>query len=73
MENREAGIEPGNKELRKFTYRDNSAGGKTVFECVAGDILEADRLYQEKTGNNPAKQNHIGCSVERVPEEKENQ
>lgn len=53
-------------ELKKYTYRDNSAGGKVVFECVAGDILEADKLYEEKTGKNPEKQPHIGCSIEKV-------
>ncbi|MFA5358660.1 MAG: hypothetical protein WC310_02450 [Patescibacteria group bacterium] len=54
------------EELKKFIYRDNSAGGKIVFECLAKGILEADRLYQEKTGKNPEKQNYIGCSSEKI-------
>ncbi|HEY4489666.1 MAG TPA: Fic family protein [Candidatus Paceibacterota bacterium] len=55
-----------NAELRKYTYRDNSAGGVVIFECVAKGILEADKLYQEKTGKNPEKQNHVGCSIEKL-------
>ena len=51
-------------ELRKFTYRDNSAGRKVLFECVANGILEADILYEKETGKNPEKQNHVVCSIE---------
>ncbi len=64
-ENPELKIED-NKELRKYTYRDNSAGGQIVFECIATGILEADKLYQEKTGKNPEKQPHVGCSIEKM-------
>ncbi|MBI2446741.1 MAG: hypothetical protein HYV51_02905 [Parcubacteria group bacterium] len=65
IEKQESKIENGG-ELRKYIYHDNSAGGKVVFECVAKDILEADKMYQEKTGKNPEKQNHIGCSIEKI-------
>jgi hypothetical protein len=54
------------KELCKYIYRDNSAGGEIIFECTARCILEADKLYEEKTGNNPEKQNHVGCSIEKI-------
>lgn len=53
-------------ELKKYTYRDNSAGGVIIFECIAKDILEADSKYREKTGNNPDKQSHIGISFDKV-------
>lgn len=59
-------FEQKEKELKKYTYRDNSAGGKIIFECVASDILEADKLYEEETGKNPEKQPHVGCSIEKV-------
>jgi len=72
MENQEPKIE-NSGELRKYTYRDNSAGSEVVFECVAKDILEADELYQTKTGKNPEKQNHIGCSIEKIEPDTENQ
>ena len=54
------------KELKKYTYRDNSAGEGVVFECVATDILEADKMYEEKTGKNLEKQSHIACSIEKI-------
>jgi hypothetical protein len=60
-------------EFRKYTYRDNSAGSKVVFECVAKDILEADKMYQEKTGKNPEKQNYVGCSIEKIEPDAEKQ
>lgn len=61
------------EKLRKYIYRDNSAGGKVVFECVAKDILEADKMYQEKTGKNPEKQNYVGCSSEKIELDEKNQ
>jgi len=60
-------------ELKKYTYRDNSAGGKVVFECDAKDILEADKMYQEKTGENPEKQNDVGCSIKKIESDAEKQ
>ncbi len=66
MERAEPGSENKEKKLYKFTYRDNSAGGKVIFECVAESILDADQRYEAETGNNPEKQNHIGCSVEKI-------
>ena len=65
MENPELSIKKEG-ELRKFIYRDNSANREVIFECIAKDILEADKLYEEKTGKNPEKQNNVGCSIEKV-------
>ena len=58
------------EKLKKFVYRDNSAGGKIIFECVASGILEADKMYEAATGKNPEKQNYVGCSIEKVEESK---
>ena len=66
----EEGLKEYQKRLKKYTYRDNSAGGKIVFECNAHDILEADKFYQKQTGKNPEKQSFIGCSMEELPDEK---
>ena len=68
MERAEAGPEKKERQLYKFTYRDNSAGGKIIFECIAEKILDADKLYEAKTGKNPEKQNYVGCSVEKIKE-----
>lgn len=54
------------RKLNKYTYRDNSAGRKIIFECTAENILEADKMYEAATGKNPEKQNHVGCSVEKA-------
>jgi hypothetical protein len=54
------------EKLKKFVYRDNSAGGKVIFECVASGIFEADKMYEAETGKNPEKQNYVGCSVEKI-------
>ncbi|MFA5413190.1 MAG: hypothetical protein WC348_01445 [Patescibacteria group bacterium] len=66
MERKEFGPENKEKKFHKFTYRDNSAGGKVIFECVAESILDADKRYEAETGKNPEKQNHVGCSVEKI-------
>jgi len=52
----------------KFIYYDHSISieGKIIFECVANNILEADKMYQEKVGKNPEKQNYVGCSSEKL-------
>lgn len=57
------------KRLKKYIYRDNSTGGRVVFECTATDILKADKLYEKKMGKNPEKQPYIGCSIENIKEE----
>ncbi len=52
------------KKLKKYIYRDNrTAAHNTVFECVAEDILEADKRYEVATGNKPEKQSYIGCEI----------
>ena len=64
------------EESKKYIYRDYSAGdkvGKVVFECVAKGILDADKLYEEKTGNNPEKQNSVGCAIEKIEPSAEKQ
>jgi len=71
MENIESSTKK-ERDLRKFVYKDYSDGGKIIFECIARGILEADKLYEEKTGNNPEKQNNIGCSTEKVETNEEN-
>jgi len=63
MEERERGPE---RKLNKYTYRDNSAGGKIIFECTAESILEADKMYEAATGKDAEKQNYVGCSVEKI-------
>lgn len=36
-----------------------------LFEVVANDILEADKLLEEKTKYNPLKNPWIGCQIEK--------
>ncbi len=49
---------------KKYVYRNNSDNEhEIIFECEAEDILEADKLYKEKMGNDPAKQNFVGCEI----------
>ena len=48
MDNLESGkIET---EPHRYIYRDNKSGGKVIFECIASNILDADKMYEEKTG-----------------------
>jgi hypothetical protein len=55
------------KRMNKYTYRDNSKPEKPIiFLCVASDILEADKLYEEKIGIDPAKQCFVGCVPEKI-------
>jgi len=61
-------LENGEGKLYKYTYIDRLDKNKVVFEYVAKDILEADKAYQEKTGNDPRKQNNIGCSLKPAEE-----
>ena len=69
MENLKQELEFQKEKFKKFTYRDNSKGGIIIFECLAENILEADKKYQEKTGNDPEKQMYVGCSIEKPPED----
>ncbi|MFC1598960.1 hypothetical protein ACFL2U_03075 [Patescibacteria group bacterium] len=58
------------KELRKYIYWDQSKKPREIiFECNARGILEADKLYEKETGNDPEKQNYVGCEVGAVVEE----
>jgi hypothetical protein len=58
------------KELRKYIYWDQSKKPREIiFECTAHGILEADKLYEEVTGDNPEKQSYVGCEVGDVVEE----
>ncbi|MDP1689053.1 MAG: hypothetical protein Q8L47_02895 [bacterium] len=50
------------KELYTYTYTDYKSK-EIIFECVADDILEADKKYIDTTGHDPKKQNNIGCSI----------
>ena len=49
----------------KFVYVDNSnyPPAKVIFEYVADSILEADKAYEDVTGQDPVKQSHIGCQI----------
>jgi hypothetical protein len=51
--------------MMKYIYVDNSKYPVTevVFECKAGDILEADKKYEQEIGNNPAKQKGIAIII----------
>lgn len=61
----------------KFTYWDNKAKAhdKKLLEVIAelkpflpeAEIAESDKLFQEKTGLNPAKCGWVGCTVEEIP------
>ena len=51
---------------QKFVYVDYNKNREVIFECVAKSINEADAAYQEKTGQNPSKQNHVGCYMEKI-------
>lgn len=70
MKNPEANFFPKKEESRHFTYFDYKNNRAVIFECEAKNILEADALYEEETGNNPAKQCDVGCTVEKILEEK---
>ena len=54
-----------NENLRKFIYQDNHDNRKIIFECLAENINEADKLYEEKTGIKPEKQSHIACEIKK--------
>lgn len=50
--------------MNKYTYSDKrSAPAKPVFECIAENILDADKLYREATKQDPVKQPYVGCEV----------
>lgn len=56
----------------KYTYVNKLDNNRLVFECVAKDILEADKNYEKATGKDPKKQNNIACSLEPAEEIEEN-
>ena len=46
----------------QYIYRDNSTPEKRIiFQCMAENILEADKLYEKATGKDVTKQSYIGC------------
>ena len=65
--NKEIGaVENLEKPIFHFVYVDNSKLERpVVFECDADNITVADELYEEKIGEKPERQNHIGCSLVR--------
>ncbi|MEK7178637.1 MAG: hypothetical protein AAB727_00070 [Patescibacteria group bacterium] len=65
IENQNIKKESG-KELQRWTYHDNHAGGKVIFECTAKNIFEADEMYQKETGNDPNKQMFVGRRFEKI-------
>jgi len=54
---------PAAEELRHFTYFNYLKKRELIFECDAKNILEADELYKKETGEDPAKQSNVGCTV----------
>ena len=51
----------------QYIYSNNEMSGHpVVFECEAFDILEADRLFEERIGKAPDKENHISCSMVKI-------
>lgn len=50
-------------KLYQYTYVDKLDKDRLVFECVAKDILEADKNYELAIGKDPKKQNNIACSL----------
>lgn len=56
---------PEQKEKKKWAYFYIDHKTETIaFECEAADITEADKKYQEATGNNAEKQSYIGITRE---------
>jgi len=50
-----------------YFYSNNEMSGHpVVFECEAFDILEADKLFEERIGKAPDKENHISCSMVKI-------
>jgi len=47
----------------KFIYKDNKNKGEIVFVHVCDSILDADKAYKDKTGQDVTKQRNIGCSI----------
>ena len=66
METGPEDINSKEKEVSKFVYRDNFSDGKIIFECESDGIINADELYKKATGNDPKKQSHVGCSIEKI-------
>ena len=66
---------PKELPLKRFIYRhykekDPLTGERLlIFECTANGILEADKLYEQATGNNPSKQPDVGCSIASIDNE----
>ncbi|MDD5043395.1 MAG: hypothetical protein PHD51_01850 [Patescibacteria group bacterium] len=56
------------KELRRYVYTDHKIE-KVIFECEAGDILEADELYKKATGNDSSKQAYVGIQILEIKKE----
>ena len=51
----------------RYVYWDKrSVPPKEVFTCEAASILEADKLYEQATGNNPVKQPYVGCEAKEI-------
>ena len=46
-----------------YIYHDNDNGGKVIFECLALNIMEADKLFENKTGIKAVKASNIGCEI----------
>jgi hypothetical protein len=48
--------------MKKFVYI-MLKNKEIVFECFAENILNADKMFEEKGLGNPVKLSHIGCQI----------
>jgi hypothetical protein len=55
--------------MTKFTYWDNSKTwhGKVLFEVIAENIVEADKIFQENFGYSPYTKSNVGATLDQIP------
>lgn len=55
--------------MKEYTYWDNSNTwhGQQLLVVHAESIMNADKVFEEKTGKNPIKFPWIGCTITQVP------
>ena len=49
--------------MKTYVYRDNKNKGAVIAVITAESIISADAQYIAITGNDPAKQPHVGCEI----------
>jgi hypothetical protein len=50
--------------MNKYSYKNVNLKRVIVFECLAGNILTADKMYKAKLGIDPVKQSYVAVSIE---------